>query len=53
MRRDASHALILLALPVFLVAPLVATEGGLSPFLCGRSGLAAPLGVAIGLGAAR
>ena len=51
MRRDASHALILLALPVFLVAPLVATEGG-SPHFLRALGLAAPLGVAIGLGAA-
>ena len=51
MRREASHALILLALPVFLLAPLVATEGG-SPHFLRALGLAAPLGVAIGLGAA-
>jgi 4-amino-4-deoxy-L-arabinose transferase-like glycosyltransferase len=50
MRRDPSHALILLALPVFLVAPLVATEGG-SPHFLRALGLAAPLGVTIGLGA--
>lgn len=50
MRRDASHALILLALPVFLVAPLVATEGG-SPHGLRALGLAAPLAVAVGLGA--
>ena len=50
MRRDASHSLILIALPVFLVAPLVATEGG-APHALRTLGLAAPLGVAIGLGA--
>jgi hypothetical protein len=50
MRRDAGHSLILLALPVFLAAPLVATEGG-SPHFLRALGLAAPLGVAIGLGA--
>ncbi len=51
MRRDPSHSLILLALPVFLLAPLVAVEGG-SPHFLRALGLAAPLGVAIGLGAA-
>jgi hypothetical protein len=50
MRRDASHSLILLALPVFMLAPLVATEGG-SPHGLRALGLAAPLGVTIGLGA--
>jgi hypothetical protein len=50
MRRDASHSLILLALPVFMLAPLVATEGG-SPHGLRALGLAAPLGIAIGLGA--
>ncbi|MFI5259888.1 MAG: ArnT family glycosyltransferase, partial [Candidatus Limnocylindrales bacterium] len=50
MRRDPSHALILLALPVFLAAPLIATEGG-SPHGLRALGLAAPLAVAIGLGA--
>jgi len=50
MRRDPGHSLILLALPVFLAAPLVATEGG-SPHFLRALGLAAPLGVAIGLGA--
>ena len=50
MRRDPSHSLILLALPVFLVAPLVGTEGG-SPHGLRALGLAAPLGIAIGLGA--
>jgi hypothetical protein len=49
MRRDASHSLILLALPVFLLAPLIATEGG-SPHGLRSLGLAAPLGVAIGIG---
>jgi 4-amino-4-deoxy-L-arabinose transferase-like glycosyltransferase len=50
MRRDPGHSLILLALPVFLAAPLVATDGG-SPHFLRALGLAAPLGVAIGLGA--
>jgi hypothetical protein len=49
MRRDAGHALILIALPVFLAAPLIATEGG-SPHGLRSLGLAAPLGVAIGIG---
>jgi hypothetical protein len=49
MRRDACHSLILIALPVFLIAPLVATEGG-APHALRTLGLAAPLGVAIGLG---
>jgi len=49
MRRDASHSLILLALPVFMLAPLVATEGG-APHALRTLGLAAPLGVEIGLG---
>lgn len=49
MRRDASHCLILLALPIFMIAPLVATEGG-SPHALRTLGLAAPVGVAIGLG---
>ena len=49
-RRDPSHSLILWSLPVFLAAPLVATEGG-SPHFLRALGLAAPLGVTIGLGA--
>jgi hypothetical protein len=49
-RSDPAHALILIALPVFLVAPLAATEGW-SPHFLRSLGLAAPLGVAIGLGA--
>ena len=50
MRHDPSHSLILLSLPVFLIAPLVATEGG-APHALRTLGLAAPVGVAIGLGA--
>lgn len=49
MRRDPSHSLILLALPVFLLPPLIATEGG-SPHFLRMLGLAAPLGVTVGLG---
>ncbi len=49
LRRDPGHALILLALPVFLLAPLLAVEGE-SPHFLRALGLAAPLGVAIGLG---
>lgn len=51
MRRDAGYALILLSLPVFLLPPLVATEG-YSPHFLRVLGLAAPLGVTIGLGSA-
>jgi hypothetical protein len=51
LRRDPSHSLILLALPVFLLPPLVAPEGT-SPHYLRALGLAAPLGVTIGLGAA-
>jgi hypothetical protein len=50
MRRDPGHSLILLSLPVFLAAPLLAVEGG-SPHFLRALGLAAPLGVTIGLGA--
>jgi 4-amino-4-deoxy-L-arabinose transferase-like glycosyltransferase len=50
MRRDPSYSLILLALPIFLLPPLLATEGG-SPHFLRSLGLAAPLGVTIGLGA--
>jgi 4-amino-4-deoxy-L-arabinose transferase-like glycosyltransferase len=50
-RHNAAEALILLSLPIFLVPPLVATEGGAPHFL--RSlGLAAPMATTIGLGAA-
>ena len=50
-RRDSSHSLILLSLPIFMIPPLVATEGW-SPHFLRVLGLAAPLGVTIGLGAA-
>ncbi|MGD0123096.1 MAG: hypothetical protein ABSC46_11115 [Candidatus Limnocylindrales bacterium] len=49
-RRDAAHSLILLSLPIFLLPPLIATEG-YSPHFLRALGLAAPLGVTIGLGA--
>ena len=49
-RRVAGASLILLSLPVFLLPPMIATEGGAPHFL--RSlGLAAPLAVTIGIGA--
>jgi hypothetical protein len=48
-RRHGPHALVLLSLPLFMLPPLIATEGDASHFL--RSlGLAAPLAVTIGLG---
>lgn len=48
-RRDAAHALLLWSLPLFLLPPLLATEGGTPHFL--RSlGLAAPLAATFGLG---
>jgi len=50
MRRDPGHALFLWSLPVFLAAPLLAVEGG-SPHFLRALGLAAPLGITIGLGA--
>ena len=50
-RRRAAESLILLSLPIFMLAPLVAVEGG-SPHFLRALGLAAPLGVTIGLGAA-
>jgi len=50
-RRDPAHALILLSLPIFMIPPIVATEG-YSPHFLRALGLAAPLGVTIGLGAA-
>ena len=49
-RRDPAHVLVLLGLGVFLLPPLVATEG-FSPHFLRSLGLAAPLGVTIGLGA--
>lgn len=49
-RRGPGPSLILLSLPVFLLPPLIATEGGAPHFL--RSlGLAAPLAVTVGVGA--
>jgi len=50
-RDDPSHSLILLSLPIFMIPPLVATEGW-SPHFLRVLGMAAPLGVCIGLGAA-
>ena len=50
-RHDPGHSLILLSLPIFMIPPLVATEGW-SPHFLRVLGLAAPLGVTIGLGAA-
>jgi hypothetical protein len=50
-RRDAASSLILLSLPIFMLPPLIATEGW-SPHFLRVLGLAAPLGVTIGLGAA-
>ncbi|MEP6470015.1 MAG: glycosyltransferase family 39 protein [Chloroflexota bacterium] len=50
-RHDPAHALVLWSLPVFLLPPLLATEGEAPHFL--RSlGLVAPLAVTIGLGVA-
>ena len=50
-RHDPAHSLILLSLPIFMIPPLVATEGW-SPHFLRVLGLAAPLGVTVGLGAA-
>ena len=49
-RRRGAESLILLSLPIFLLPPLIAVEGG-SPHFLRALGLAAPLGVTIGLGA--
>jgi hypothetical protein len=49
-RSKPSHSLLLLAFPVFLLPQLIATEGGSPHFLRGL-GLAAPIAVAVGLGA--
>ncbi|HUR05130.1 MAG TPA: glycosyltransferase family 39 protein [Nonomuraea sp.] len=51
MRRDGPHALVLWSLPVFLLPPLFAVEGG-APHFLRTLGLAAPLAVTIGLGLA-
>ena len=50
-RREPANALILWSLPIFLAPALLAVEGG-SPHFLRLLGLAAPLGVTIGLGAA-
>lgn len=50
-RQDAAHALVLWSLPVFLLPPLLATEGD-APHFLRALGLAAPLAVTIGLGVA-
>lgn len=50
-RSDPGDSLILLALPVFLLPPLLSPDGG-SPHFLRSLGLAAPLSVTIGLGAA-
>jgi hypothetical protein len=49
-RRDPADALILLSLPVFMAPPLLFPDG-YSPHFLRALGLAAPLGVVIGLGA--
>jgi 4-amino-4-deoxy-L-arabinose transferase-like glycosyltransferase len=48
-RREPTRALILFALPLMLLPPLIATEGG-SPHFLRALGLAAPLAVVVGLG---
>jgi hypothetical protein len=50
-RHDPAHSLVLWSLPIFLLPPLLATEGG-APHFLRALGLAAPLAVTIGLGAA-
>ncbi len=52
LRHDAAHALVGIALPVFLLPPLIAVEGG-TPHFLRALGLAAPLAVLVGLGAAQ
>jgi hypothetical protein len=51
LRQDPAHALVLLSLPIFLLPPLLATEGE-APHFLRALGLAAPLAVSIGLGVA-
>ena len=48
-RRNAADALILASLPIFLVPPLLATEGG-APHFLRALGLAAPVAAAVGVG---
>jgi 4-amino-4-deoxy-L-arabinose transferase-like glycosyltransferase len=50
-RRDPAHALLLISLPIFLLPPLLATEGE-APHFLRALGLAAPLAISIGLGVA-
>lgn len=49
-RHKGAESLVLLSLPIFLLPPLIATEGG-APHFLRALGLAAPLAVTIGLGA--
>ena len=49
-RHEAAESLVLLSLPVFMLPPLIAIEGG-APHFLRALGLAAPLAVTIGLGA--
>lgn len=50
-RHDPAHALLLWSLPVFLLPPMLATEGD-APHFLRALGLAAPLAITIGLGVA-
>ena len=49
LRGQPAESLILLALPVFMLPPLIAVEGG-SPHFLRSLGLAVPLAVTIGIG---
>jgi hypothetical protein len=48
-RRDGAHSLLILGLPIYLIAPLIATEGG-SPHFLRNLGLAPYVAAYIGLG---
>lgn len=48
-RREPAPALVLWSLPIFMLPPLIATEGG-APHFLRALGLAAPVAVTIGLG---
>ena len=50
-RRDQAHALVLIAVPVFLIPPLIALEGG-APHFLRTLGLAPFLAALVGLGGA-
>jgi hypothetical protein len=50
-RREGVHMLLLLGLPIYLIAPLVATEGG-SPHFLRNLGLAPYVAAYVGLGGA-